>query len=246
MERMEFFSNMTNVLWGNYGFQALFYLSLLLILILEQRHQHKVIGFWYSICILLAIYNPIMYNICKYIFASNDLIAYYCRLFCLIPIVFVIAYAFVLLLNHTSEENKIYYIIIIIFILFLCGHDVYREDWFVKASNVNKVPEDVLQINNLFQNQNGPISIMVPNALTVYMRQINSDFSMPYGRNGRLEISCQLESEAPNVQEVLEYATSTETEYIVALYNESARKWYSDAGCIVIGYTDHYMVLQRI
>lgn len=244
MDKAGFFLEMTTVLWGNYGFQALFYFSLVIILILEKERIRKAMGFWYSICILFVIYNPVMYTVCNYIFSSEYLLSYYCRLFCLLPIVFVISYASVLLLKRAIGWRKVCYTLLVIFMVGICGHAAYGEEWFTKATNVNKVPEDVLQICALFQGQED-ISIMVPTELTVYMRQMNSNFSMPYGRNKKLGISSQLQAEAPDVQVVLGYAVSTDTEYLVACYSEDALRQYMNEGCEIVGYTDHYVVLRR-
>lgn len=243
MDILSFFHNLTNILWGNFGFQTLFYFSLILILIFEKKSFHKKIILGYSICVLLIIYNPLMYQICKFIFGTNDLTAYYCRLFCLIPIIFLISYAMVLILHNLQRKKKLCYTLLMLVVIVMSGHSVYSEKWFTKAENFNKVPIDVLQLCNLFPN-NGQISIMVPTDLTAYMRQINSNFSMPYGRNENMDISNQLQSEAPDVKMILNYAQNTNTDYIVIIYNENILSQCLSLNCEIIGYTDHYIVLK--
>lgn len=245
MENIHFYADLTNTLWGNYGFQVLFYLSLVLIFIFEQKRIRKAGSAWYSICILLIIYNPVMYILCKYIFSSGDLRAYYCRLFCLVPIVFVIAYALTLVIKQLSGWKKMCCLFIVLFIIAICGHSPYGETWFVKAVNVNKVPEDVRQICMIFQDYEGVITIMVPPDLTAYMRQMDSNFSMPYGRNENFDISNQLQSETPDVPYVLNYAVSTGTNFVVALNIEEAISKYLLWGCEIEGVTDRYVVLRQ-
>lgn len=246
MESLQFFYQMTNTLWGTYGFQALFYVSLILILLLEKRKLMQAGWLGYSACIFLIIYNPIMYFICKYIFgAGSDLTAYYCRLFCLLPIVFAIAYAFTLLMRKTSKWKKLCCTFLLLLTIALNGRSAYGESWFVRASNVNKVPADVIQICALFPAEEDQISIMVPAGLTVYMRQIDSRFRMPYGRYQYADIGSQLQSETQNLETILSYAAETSTDYIVSLYQEELLSQYMDWGCELVGRTDNYMVLKQ-
>lgn len=246
MEINVFFQKLTNTLWGGYGFQILFYISLILIMVLERERGRKVETLWYSICILLVIYNPVIYVLFRFFFTGKDTLgAYYCRLFCLIPIVFVIAYAMVLVLKQVSGWKKVGCTVFILLAIAASGHSAYEEDWFIKAENVNKVPEDVRQISNLFQEEES-VSIMAPTDLVSYMRQVDSRFSMPYGRDrSALEVSDGLQSETPDVEMLLGYAASTETDYLIVLYNEEALEQYMQWGCEVIGYTNRYVVLRQ-
>lgn len=237
---------MTNILWGTYGFQTLFYFSLILIITLEKEKIIRARWFGYCGCMLLMIYNPIMYFVFIFIFGTGSgFIPYYCRLFCLIPIVFVIAYAVVLILQKKSGWKKFCCTLLMLFIIAISGHSAYGESWFIKASNVNKVPADVIEICTFFPESASCIPIMVPTDLTVYMRQMDSRFSMPYGRNQNTDISNQLQSEAQNIELILDYAVETETDYIVSLYTEELLAQYVNWGCEVIGITDKYMVLKQ-
>lgn len=245
MNMIDFFRNLTNTLWGSYGFQALFYFSLVIILILEKRRLRQIGTWGYSLCILLIIYNPLMYLFCQYIFGAHDLTAYYCRLFCLVPIVFVIAYAMILVLQRTSGWKKFLCTFLMILIVAASGHSPYGEEWFIRASNSNKVPDDVIQISALFPEEEDSISIMVPSDLTVYMRQIDSRFHMPYGRGEFTEISNQLLGETQDVAAILNFAVSRETDYIVTSYTEDILAQYRNLGCEVVGFTNRYVVLRQ-
>ena len=55
MESLQFFYQMTNTLWGTYGFQALFYVSLILIVLLEKRKLMQAGWLGYSADIDLII-----------------------------------------------------------------------------------------------------------------------------------------------------------------------------------------------
>lgn len=242
---MEFFQNLTSVYWGGYGFQALFYFSLVLIAVLERKRIRRAGALWYSVMILLAVYNPVIQVVCKHIFGEESLISYYSRLFCLIPVVFVIAYAVVLVLGHISGWRKLCCTLAMLLAFAVSGHSAYGEEWFVKSSNVTKVPEDVLQLEALFEDYEGPIPIAVPTDLTTYMRQINSKFSLLHGRNQGVAFTDQLQSESPDVKMILDYVSSTGTDYLVALYNEGSLAQYLQWGCEVVGYTEQYVALKQ-
>lgn len=245
MKNLEFFQRVTDTLWGGFAFQTLFYLGILLIILLENKRNQKVGVAWYSVCVLLVIYNPILYHICKLFFSEQGMLAYYCRLFCLIPIVFVISYAFVLVLRQTTGWKKFCCVLFVMFVVSISGNSIYQEDWFVKAQNVNKVPEDVRQLSALFEEYEEPVKIIAPTELVPYIRQIDSKFSLLHGRGEDTTAGNQLQSEKPDVQMLLSYAKSTGYDYLIAFYNEDTLKEYLQWGCEVVGYTDRYVVLKQ-
>lgn len=245
MDNLTFFQNLSELYWGRDGFQTLFFLSLLLIVIFKGSRGEKTGLMWYSVCILLVVYNPITYYVCKFIFKYGGVIEYYCRLFCLIPVVFLIAYALVLLLKRSSGWKKFCGTLVVLFVVMVSGHNLYQEEWFVKAENVNKVPSDVMQLSALFQEYDGPIEIMAPTELLPYIRQVDSKFSLLYGRGDILTISEELRSEAPDVDMLLSHAKSTGTDYLIVPYREDILQQYIQLGCEVVGYTDRYVVLKQ-
>ena len=245
MKDLEFFKQVTDTLWGSFAFQSLFYLGILLIMILESEKRQKAGVAWYSVCVLIVIYNPIVYHICRFFFDERGMVAYYCRLFCLIPIVFVISYAFVLVLRQTVGWKKFCCVLFVMLVVSISGHSVYSEEWFVKAQNVNKVPEDVRQLSALFEDYEEPIGIMAPTEMVPYIRQIDSKFSLLHGRGEDTTAGNQLQSEAPDIEMLLSYAKSTETDYLMALYTEDVLQQYIQWGCEVVGYTNRYVVLKQ-
>lgn len=245
MKDFEVFGQVTNTFWGDFAFQILFYFGILLIMILESKKRQKAGVVWYSVCILLVIYNPVVYHICKLFFNEKVILAYYCRLFCLIPIVFVISYALVLVLRQTVGWKKFCCVLFVMFIVSIGGQSIYSEDWFIKAQNVNKVPEDVRQLSILFEEYEEPVRIIAPTELVPYIRQIDSKFSLLHGRGEYTGAGDQLQSETPDIQMLLSHAKSTGYDYLMALYNEDSLKEYLQWGCEVVGYTNRYVVLKQ-
>lgn len=242
MEYIDFFKNLLKIYWGNYGIQVLFYLALIVIVIFERNKIKKVNWVWYTVSMLIIIFNPVMVFLCKKLFGDEKIYAYYSRLFCVIPIFFVIAYGLVLILANLSGWRKVYFTICMLLIIAVSGVCVYGEKWFVKANNFNKVPVDVMQINDMFLESDDVVSIMVPVDLAVYLRQIDSKYALPFGRYGQSTISYKLESDTPDVDTVIKYAMEHDVDFIVCKNIGDVINFYQRAGCKLYGLTEQYAV----
>lgn len=245
---IQFFKELTDKVWGISAYQTLFFLGVFVIWIFVKKKEKKSMFVWYTGIVLIGIYNPITLFLCKIVFGETELAAYYCRLFMLLPIVFTIAYAFVILLQQCkSDLKKLFATILSLLIIIASGHSIYEEDWYVKAQNFNKVPNDVLQICELVQGVENEKRIMVPNALTTYMRQVDTSIKLVYDRyQGGEEIVVQVSSETPNVEFILEYGKEYECNYVVCLKNDYVIENFSMKGCKIAGYTDNYVLIELI
>lgn len=243
MDILRFFGDEIKVYWGNYGFQGMFYLSLIFILLYDKDKLKKINTAWYSLCILLLVFNPITYMVCKYFLRTDNFMAYYARLFCLIPIPIFVAYGFCLLLNNVSGWRKMILVFAFMGIFAVSGSCVYNENWYTRADNVCKVPQDVLQLVDIFDEYEN-VSVMTSNELLPYIRQIDTKFQLAYNRNSEYELKGQLESDTPDVEMILQYAAQKNVDYVVAKNTENSRNLYSTYGCDVVGYTDNYIVLK--
>ena len=57
----------------------------------------------------------------------------------------VIAYMLTLVLKKLSGIKKLGGLIVICVVIALAGNCIYTEDWYTKAENRNKVPQDVVK-----------------------------------------------------------------------------------------------------
>ena len=131
-ELFYFFRQVNEVLWGESIFQYWFYINLVIILLLEKRRTYRIIFAWFPIVFYIVIFNPVSYKVMSKIFPW-DLQAYYCRLFSIIPILYVIGVGIVLLLAKLKNAYKLIAVLCISFLIVFKGINVYSQDWIMRA-----------------------------------------------------------------------------------------------------------------
>lgn len=232
MSGMEFLKKVLQVLWGTYAYQGLFYMGLLVILCRSRSRWKKLVYSVYSIIVIVGLLNPITIIVAEKLWGTS--IAYYCRLFSMIQIIVVIAYALVLLISRFSSLMKLLVVCCIIAVMFIGGSYVYSQDWFEKAENIEKIPDDVKIISEAFEKIND-VTIAAPNSLTSYIRQYDASIHMITGRDDDSEIARQLDSDTPDVEYIMRAAGMEGAEFIVVhnredvigRFNENGyRAWY--------------------
>lgn len=235
--------SITTDYWGNVLFPLLLGISLIAILIFEKEKIKQVVFLWYTLLILVFIYNPITLLVCNKIFEQSTFAQYYKRFFSLIPIMAIVAYGLTLLVSKLSGIKKLAAIVGIIAIFAIFGNLIYSEDWYTKAENRNKVPQDVVTICDLFADYDGDtIRIMAPLDIAVYLRQMDSRFSMPYARSIPDE-AYELTNEHPDVSVISEYCIEKDVDYVVVSAVDSVLSTYLNYGYTLYGRTTYYAVL---
>ena len=240
---LKFMVGITKTYWGGVGFLALFAIALLGILLFEKEKIKRYAFLWYTGMMLVFIYNPITYIISKRILEESTFEQYYVRFFGLIPIIVVIAFGLTTLIGKTAGKKKLLATIISIALVAILGNLIYAENWYTKAENRNKVPQDVVTICDIFADYQGDkINIMAPQDIAVYLRQMDSRFSMPYSRYLPDE-AYELTNENPDTQLISDYCVSKKLDFLVVSAAESVLNAYTDAGFEVYGRTPYYAVL---
>ncbi len=243
MVLLKYFFSMTKAYWGNLGFAFLFTVALIALLVLEKEKIKRYIVVWYSLFVLVFIYNPITLLVCRKLLEPTTFDQYYLRFFALIPVMVVIAYMFTLLLKRLTGFSKLAGLIGACALIAVLGNCIYTEDWFTKAENRNKVPQDVVTICDLFaEDDSEVIRIMAPQDIAVYLRQMDSRFSMPYSRSLPDE-AYELTNEKPDPSEVVSYAKENNVSYVVVSAVDGVLNTYLNYGFKLYGRTAHYAVL---
>lgn len=239
---IEFFSNLSSAGWGNSAYEILFYLSIIFIIFKEKDKWKRTAFGWYPILIMIGIFNPITVTLATRIFGTYQLVAYYCRLFLLMPIVFCIVYGMILNLKECKDVKKFCFAMTLLAIIVVSGKCVYSEDWILKAENFNKVPDDVIELSSLL---NSEVTVMVPNDLTSYVRQYDPRIHLVYGRYAAGdEIAMQVSSETPDVGFIIEYGKEHNCDYVVCINSQSIIDGFMENDCVVYGFTDNYVIIQ--
>ncbi|MCR5416401.1 MAG: MBL fold metallo-hydrolase [Pseudobutyrivibrio sp.] len=243
MAWLKFIVSITRTYWDDMGYAILFLLGLLGILIFEKEKIKRYIFLWYTGIVLVFIYNPITYAVMKYSFSTDAFDQYYMRFFSIIMVPVIIAYGFTLLIKNLKGVKKLAGTLAVIALIAIFGRCVYTQDWYTKAENRNKVPQDVVTICDIFADYEGDtIRIMAPQDIAVYLRQMDSRFSMPYARELPDE-AYELTNESPNPQVVADYCLTNDVDYVVVSAAENVLDTYIDAGFELYGRTTYYAVL---
>ena len=243
MVSLKYFFSMTKDYWGSFGFALLFAVAIIVILILEKEKIKRYAFLWYSLVVLVFIYNPITLFLSRKFLEPTTFDQYYLRFFSLVPVIVVIAYMFTLLATKLTGVKKLAGVIVACLIIAILGNCIYTEDWFTKAENRNKVPQDVVTICDIFADYEGDvIRIMAPQDIAVYLRQMDSRFSMPYSRSLPDE-AYELTNEKPEPLEVAKYAKENNVSFVVVSAVENILNTYLNYGFQLYGRTAHYAVL---
>lgn len=243
MNIFNYLIGITEDYWGGIAFSGLFVIGLIAILVLEKEKIKRYTFLWYSIVVLVFIYNPLTLLICKYILEESTFHQYYLRFFTLLPVIIIVAYMFTLIVNKVTGVKKLAAVAVSCALIALAGKCIYAEDWFTKAENRNKVPQDVITICDIFADYEGDtIKIMAPQDISVYLRQMDSRFSMPYARSIPDE-AYELTNEKPEVSEVAEYAKENDVDYVVVSAVDDILDAYLNYGFKLYGRTAYYAVL---
>lgn len=240
---LKFILSITKTYWGGFGFLALFGLALIGILFFEKEKIKRYAFLWYTGLILVFIYNPITLLICKKILEESTFEQYYLRFFSLMPVLVIVAYGLTLALTKLTGVKRLAGTVAAVAVIAVLGSLLYSEDWFTKATNRNKVPQDVVTICDVFADYEGDkISIMAPKDIAVYLRQMDSRFSMPYSRDMDEE-GFELTNPNPDTQVISDYCVSKELDFIIVSAVDNVLNTYLDNGFEVYGRTPYYAVL---
>ncbi len=235
--------SITREYWGQITFLAFFVVSLLIILLCEKEKIKRYAYLWYSCLVLAFIYNPITFYVCKHFLEASTFDQYYKRFFTLVPITIIVAFALTILVSRITGVKRLVAVLAGCIAIAVIGKCIYLEDWYTKADNRNKVPQDVVTICDIFADYEGDkINIMAPQDIAVYLRQMDSRFSMPYSRYLPDE-AYELTNENPDTQLISDYCVSNKLDFLIVSAAENVLETYEKAGFEVYGRTPYYAVL---
>lgn len=240
-----------NWFWGTGHYEILFLISLLYIFIMEKDIRNKQMLFWYSVIILFIILNPLFASGVKIFFSIES--GVYVRLFLLMPIHIVIAYAMLKLLEHVKPfSEKIKLFVGFLVLLLLSGTTYYQEGLFLQADNLMKIPNETIEVCNILESDSDAVKVIAPAELLPYIRQYDANILLCYGRNGSSNDSertqslyAQFESSEIDVGNIVSELRELECHYIVYYKNDAIVNRFIDNGYFFIGETENYVILKE-
>ena len=236
---IDYFLSLNDLHWRGSAFQWFFYAAVLLTLFFEKRRMVRIVFGWMPLLYLLLIFNPVCIRLLNLAGLFNR--AYFARLFSFMPLMYVIARGFMLLVGIANRWIKFAAVVAVCVLICLTGHNIYLEPWFTRAENWEKVPQDTLEIIDAIDaSADANTSIAVIDASAVYLRQV-SDFVMPYGRYHD-QLGELLSTDPPDVHVVMEIAGRQDVEYVVARRTEATLQAFADQGYNPCALTSNYSI----
>ncbi|MBO5485205.1 MAG: hypothetical protein J5979_08370 [Lachnospiraceae bacterium] len=164
------------------GLKFLFVLTLaafVYLLITEKNKNFRILFVHAPVLILLLFLFPVSRKL--FVAAGLDGATYY-RVLWTIPMGMITAYG---ACSFFAKHRRIGLVVTSVLIV-LCGKYVYDSDYISKAENLYHIPDTVIRICELIHpddaDENLQVMVVVPEELTYYIRQYDSDIRMPYGR----------------------------------------------------------------
>ena len=240
-ETIDSLLSLNDLHWRGSVYQWFFYAGVLLVLIFEKRKTIRIVFGWVPVLYLALMFNPICIKLLGLAGLSNP--AYFARLFSFMPLMYVIARGFTLLLRVRNNWGKLAGVCVACAIICLTGKNIYGETWLTKADNLAKVPQETLEILEALDVENNrDVSIAPIDASIIYIRQV-ADVVTAYGRNvgglGRL-----LEMDPPDAQQVMEKAGLWCVDYVMVHRTDSTLSAFEEQGYEPYALTENYALFK--
>ena len=246
----EFFQAINSSLWNGSWFQWFAYFGIVLVLLFEKNKGVKLIFGVYPLVFLLLLFNPLTYKLTTLFFneqtvdLSRGFGSYWRRMYAMSPYMYCIALGFVLLARKLKGIWKLAGVCMLGAVLVLSGNNVYMADWMQPAKNRAKVPQDVLEISWLFRNEDGHRNIAVPDDMSSYLRQVDAELLMPYGRNDVNALQAAVNRLDRSAEAIMTEAGKRAVDFVTVRKSDNARALFSAAGYIPWAETSNYLIYE--
>lgn len=233
-ENIEIIKNTFGEFKGSGMYIALFFIAMLYIYLKEENKKIKAFLVYFPIIVLLITLNPIFNKLAGRIFTSTV----YWRVYWMLPLGVVIAYAAVKFINNENERaKKIVATIGIIITIIISGRLIYNKENYKKFGNLYKVPDEAIEVVEIIrQGDEENKKALTSEQLVAYIRQIDASIGLAYKR----EPTGYLDNEFVRImhsgisEDIVNMALENDCNYIVL-----------DRG-LVINVELHYFGFQRI
>lgn len=233
-ENIEIIKNTFGEFKGSGMYIALFLIAILYIYLKEDNKKIKAFLVYFPIIVLLITLNPIFNKVVGKVFTSSV----YWRVYWMLPLGIVIAYAAVRFINSENEKaKKVIATIGIIITIIMSGKFIYNKENYIQVSNLYKVPDEVIEVVEVIrQGKEEKKKALTSEQLVAYIRQVDASVELAYQR----EPTGYLDNEFVRImhsgisEDIVNMALENDCNYIVL-----------DRG-LVISVELHYFGFERI
>lgn len=238
---MEIVQFLNREFWKNSDYFLLFVLSILWILVNKKGEKTGKYTAIYSLFIfIVVICNPVIATLGLRFF-SDDKWAYM-RIFYLIPLMSLIAYAgteiyTTFVRDFDARRKKMVFAFVIVFTICLSG-SFYEKAMYRETTNIYKIDQNALEISDIINEDcdNTTVTAYVPNAIDIHygIRQYAGNI-MIIGNSDLIENNKDLDI----------LVNETECQYLVLSHDSKALSNILNQGFVWIGETGDYTVFKR-
>ena len=240
-ETIDLFLGLNDFNWRGSAYQWFFYAGILLTLVFEKRKMLRIVFGWLPLFYLVFMFNPLCIKLLNLAGLFNQ--AYFTRLFSFMPLMYVIAKGFTMLLRLDNGWLKLGGVGLACAVICIAGKNIYLEDWLVKAENDEKVPRETFEILEAIDAENNEdVSVAPIGVSTVYIRQV-ANVVTPYGRTMG-DLGNMLLQDPPDVQKVMELAGKQDVDYVVAHNTDATLSAFAAQGYAPHATTEGYAVFK--
>lgn len=156
---------------------GLFLVALVWLFVSEKNKTTRIIFIYMPVVVLVLFFCPVFARI-VYMFTGDEI---YYRLLWLVPVVPVLAYAAVRLMQQCAGKKRLVVGAALGGIMIVSGSFVYKSPHLLKAENPYHVPEAVVQICDALEVEGEWVKAAFPEEMIPYVRQYSPWINMPYG-----------------------------------------------------------------
>lgn len=236
---------------AEYYFSGGYYWILLMLAVVFclciRGRKHRFLG-WYTILYCVLVLNPVS----AVILSKLGLDGVYWRVFWMIPMGGLVAYALVKIIGIVNKKVLRGILVVVSVVIVICsGRLIYTSENFQLAENVYKIPDNVLEVSECLEPGN---AVLAPVDIMVWLRTYNADLYMPIGRQsyyfeGNEEKNLLIDSLSNfNVTDVEYIATGAMEygcKYIVLENNRQMVGDWETYGYYLADQTDEFLIYER-
>lgn len=226
---MNYITNLFRLYAGNGVLIGLYLAAWVVIAVLEKKKENKTVFAFSAWYLPLVIANPLVGTVLERFHMLPERIV---RIYWLLPVFFVIAYGGALLLQRMEAGFRmgVLFAAIITMGLIYAGIPIATEENFVKAENIYKLPDGVIQIVDMInedaEKESGERKAAMPLSLSIYARQYDGTLPMLYGRypedDEATKVYEMMQWESIPIEEIRETAREEGCRYLVL---DDTKEW---------------------
>ncbi len=227
-----------------YKFLAGLYLLALLYLWFAEKDRHRRAILVYAPTLLLAaFFCPLFRKV--FVRVLEDSETYY-RLLWLVQMSLVTAYGFIKLMGRHRKIG----LLIMCAAIAAGGDYVYDSINISKAQNAYHLPQEVIDIVDMIEPEEGRIKVLMPGELLQYVRQYSTDIELPYGREMMIErwdyydamYEAMEKTEVIDTPYFVELARGYPCAYVILRNDRQVKESLTDYGFEVYGQVGIYVI----